>query len=52
MNKINITTIYPQEESGAALYRLNIPKSCMEDKTDFFRFSNYTGFDKINEQGF
>ena len=52
MNKINITTIYPQEESGAALYRLNIPNSWMEDKTDFFRFSNYTGFEKINEQGF
>lgn len=51
MNKkpIVITTIYHQEESGAAFYRLNMPNSWMEDNTDIFQFRNFTGFGKMSE---
>jgi hypothetical protein len=46
---IVVTTIYHQEESGAALYRLNMPNSWMEDNTDIFQFRNFTGFDKMSD---
>ena len=51
MNKkpIVVTTIYHQEESGASLYRLNMPNSWMEDNTDIFQFRNFTGFGKMSE---
>ena len=51
MNKrpIVISTIYTQEESGAAFYRLNMPNAWMEDSSDLFEFRNFAGFDKIGD---
>ena len=51
MNKkpIVVTTIYHQEESGSAFYRLNMPNSWMEDNSDIFQFRNFTGFQKMTD---
>ena len=49
---IVISTIYTQEESGSALYRLNMPNSYLEENSRDFQFVNYTGFDKIATEGF
>jgi glycosyltransferase involved in cell wall biosynthesis len=49
---IVVSTIYTQEESGSALYRLNMPNSYLEENSTDFQFVNYTGFEKIAEEGF